>query len=257
MHLQLTTATATAPGAGGAAATAVSGDSLTTLNGKGKARIVAAWGTAQTAGFCQLAFPSGHDTTRGYRVGTSTGVNPFLLPPGLELPITFQEVVTATIAGSGTAGDVEQMSLIVAYDEVPGLAQRYTSPARALKGEKFTSVEASITSSAGPNYSGTETIATDSDLLLPNRDYAVMGYQTRTAVHAVGFVGPDTANTRVAGPGVLRPELTSRWFLMLSSMLGAPLVPVINTGNKTTTNLFVATDENAGTFVVTLHLALL
>jgi hypothetical protein len=45
--------------------------------------------------------------------------------------------------------------------------------------------------------------------------------------------------------------------MLLSRMTGEALVPVFNSGNKNQCFLGVATDENAGTFVIDLHLALL
>jgi hypothetical protein len=216
------------------------------------------WSTHQTAGFDQVAFPSGHDTTRGYRSGAATGVNPVQLPLGFSMQVDPQELLSVTIAGSVTAGDVEQNSMLLHYEDLPGVNARLIKADEAdRRAEKLTTIEASIVSSAGPGYSGTALINAGSDLLMANRDYALMGFYSRTAVHLIGLVGPDTGNMRVAAPGVLRPELSSQWFAALSRATGMPCVPVINSGNKASTNFFVATDENAGTFVITAFLALL
>lgn len=260
MHIQLTSATATAPGAGGAAAAAVTGDSLTVLNANRNKRvdIIALWGTNQTAGFAQVAFPTGHDTTRGYRASVAAAVVPFLLPLGLLLPITPQEAIAATIAGSATAGDVEQLTFLTRYEDMPGITQRLIGPAEVeRRTQRLTTIEASLVSSAGPGYSGTAAINAGSDLLIANRDYAVVGFSSRTAVQTIGIVGPDTGNVRVGCPGVLRSEITAQWFKLLSVALGEPLIPVINSGNRSQTNFFVATDENAGTFLITAYLVLL
>jgi len=56
---------------------------------------------------------------------------------------------------------------------------------------------------------------------------------------------------------MLRYDIGSQWFMVLSRLHGEPMVPVFNSGNKQNCFIGVATDENAGTFVVTLHLALL
>ena len=257
MNLSGITATATAPSTGAAAA-AVTGDSLTTLNAKhGRNGILAAWQTNQVAGAGQVSFPSAHDTTRGHRASVPVG-SAFLIALGFEMKVQPQEVIAPYIIGSATSGDVEQMTLLLRYSDMPGLDQRLISAA-ALKGrlEALTTLEASITSGAGPGYSGDELINADSDLLKANRDYALLGFTSRTAVHAIGIKGPDTANARILCPGFLRSELTSGFFPLLSRAYGEPLIPVINSGNKGSTYLFVHTDENAGTFLVTAHLALL
>lgn len=257
MHIELVSATATAPNTGAAAA-AIAGDSLTIKNGKGKQRIVAAWAKNQTAGFAQIAFPSGHDTTRGFRVGVLAGSS-IVLPLGMSIPVNAQETLSVNIAGSNTAGDVEQLSMLVAYDDVPGIAGRLISAAQLdSRFEKLTTVEASIVSTGGPSYGTPKAINADSDLLLANRDYAVLGATCRTTCQTAYLYGPDTAQMRIGVPGdSAKPEIMAQWFPLLSRAHGLPMIPVINSGNKASTFLGVTTDENAGTFLVTWHLALL
>ena len=257
MHLELVSVTATAPNTGAAGA-AITGDSLTIKNGRGRQRIVAAWAKNQTAGHAQISFPSGHDTTRGYRVGIPAGLSIFL-PLGIAIDVNAQETLNVNIAGSNTAGDVEQVSMLVHYDDVPGIGSRLISPAQLdAKIEKLTSVEASIVSTAGPSYGTAELISADSDLLLANRDYAVIGATFRTSCMAGYMFGPDTAQMKIAVPGdSAKAEITAQWFLLLSRAHGRPLIPVISSGNKGSTYLGVTADENAGTFLVTWHLALL
>jgi len=260
MHLELITASATAAATTGTAAAAVGTDSLVVKNAN-KAKpvdIIAAWQTNQTAGFGQIAFPSGHDTTRGYRAGAAIGVNGAILPMGVRMSVQPQETLAVTIGGTAVAGDVENMSFLLRYGDLPGIDARYiTANELERRTEKLTTVENSLASTAGPSYGTPELITADSDLLLANRDYAVVGFTCRTAVHAIYLLGPDFGNVRIACPGVLRQEITSQWFPLLSRAHGEALVPVLNSGNKNATFIGVVTDENAGTFVVAAILALL
>jgi hypothetical protein len=246
---------ATAAATGGSAAAALTGDSLNVRNYGEQPEIIAVWDTHQTAGFTQLAFPTGHDTTRGFRAGCPIG-GQVVLPLGSRIPITPQETITGTIAATAVAGDVENTSWLTAYDVDKG-QKLIDWPEVSRRLSKVTTIEASIASSAGPGYSGTELINADSDLLIANRDYALLGFSCRTAIHLMGIQGPDTGNDRIGCPGFLRFELTSQWFRLLSNATGEPCIPVINSGNKGSTNFFVSTDENAGTFLVTAHLVLL
>jgi hypothetical protein len=259
MHVQLVSFSATQPNTG-AAGVIFPTDSATILNANMSkpVDIISMWQTNQVAGFGQVAFPSGHDTTRGFRTGAAIGVNPAMLALGQRLPIQPQELMSVTIAGSNVAGDVEQLSMLIRYGDMPGISGRYIS-ARELddKRTKMTTIEQSIASTAGPAYSGEVVINTTTDLLLANRDYAVIGLSSRTQVHALTLRGPDLGNVRIGAPGVLRQELQSQWFTMLARAYDEPLIPVINSGNKGATFIGVAADENAGTFLVTLHLALL
>lgn len=253
----LTTAIATAAATTGTAAAALAGDSLTTRNYGRSPRLITAWQTNQTAGFGQLAWPTAHDTTRGWRVGVDAAATEIILPLGLILPITPQETIAATIGATAVAGDVEQMSWLTLYDEAHGQNLIDFNEVRS-RFLKTTSVEASLVSVAstyGP--AGGELINADSDLLIANRDYAVLGFTCRTRCHCISISGPDTGNDKIGCPGMLRYEIGAQWFRLLSQVHGVPLIPVINSGNKGSTSLFVNADENAGTFVVTMHLALL
>lgn len=249
MHVVLTTSSATAPNTGAAGA-ANTGDSLTTRNYKDPV-IATMWSSRQTSGFSQVAFPTGHDTTRGYRAQIAASTTELTLPIGMQIPLTPQELITNTISGSATAGDVELDSWLIRYADDQGQHWMPYEQVRSRMRE-MTTVSANITGAAGPQYGGTELINADSDLLIANRDYAVLGMSCSARIHAMGFVGPDTGNDRIAVPGNLRTDLTANFF---RNIFGA--CPVINSGNRASTNLFTVTDENVLNPNITLYLALL
>lgn len=260
MHLELLSVTATAPSTG-AAGLAVTGDSLTVKNGKGKIHIVSAWARQQTtAGFHQITFPSGHDVSRGIRTGVAaSATNLSIIPFTNPIEVQPQELLGITIAGSATAGDVEQLFMLLRYEDLPGISQRLISVAQLdSRREKSATIEISNVSTAGPSYGTPTVITTPADLLMANRDYAVLGATTRTACGAVYMVGPDTGNLRVGVPGdIAKPELCSQWFVLMSRISAQACIPVINSGNKASTFAHAMADENAGTFLTTWHLALL
>lgn len=256
-HIEIITASATAAAAGGSAAAALGGDTLQIKNGS-NIDIIAAWQTNQTAGFGQLIFPTAHETTRGYRANVPIGVNPSLFSFGARMRVEAQETLQPTIAATAVAGDVENMSLLIRYNDSPGMDANLITPEEVMRRvEKWTTIENSLASTAGPSYGTPETFIADSDLLKANRDYAILGMTPRTQCHAVYCQTPDGGNVRFGCPGVLRPEITSQWFALLSRVHGEALVPVFNSAGKGNCFVGVVTDENAGTFVVDLHLALL
>ena len=258
MHIEIITAAVTAGATTGTAAAALTGDSLVVKNGLGEIDIIAAWQTNQTAGFGQIITPTAHDTTRGYRANAPIGVNASLLPFGRQMRVKAQETLALTIAATAVAGDVENMTLLMRYKNFPGINARLITAQQAeTRTEKLTTIENSLASTAGPSYGTPETFVADSDLLLANRDYAILGLAPRTACHTVYVQTPDAGNVRFGVPGVLRQELSTQWFLLLSRVHGEPLVPVFNSGNKNQCFIGVVTDENAGTFVVDAYLALL
>lgn len=256
-HIEIVTASATAAATTGSAAAALPGDTLQIKNGR-NIDIIAAWQTNQTAGFGQLIFPTAHETTRGYRANVPVGLNPALFAFGSRIRVEAQETLAPLIAATAVAGDVENVSFMLRYNDSPGMDANLITPDEVMRrAEKWTTIENSLASTAGPSYGTPETFIADSDLLKANRDYAIIGITPRTAVHTVYCQTPDGGNVRFGCPGMLRQEVTSQWFMLLSRIHGEPLVPVFNSAGKGNCFVGVVTDENAGTFVVDLHLALL
>jgi hypothetical protein len=256
-HIEIVTASATAAATTGTAATALTGDTLVIKNGK-NIDILAAWQTNQTAGFGQLIFPTAHETTRGYRANAPIGTNPALFSFGTKMALEAQETLAPLIAATAVAGDVENVTYLIRYTDSPGMDAHLITPEEVLRRvDKWTTIENSLASTAGPSYGTPELFTADSDLMKANREYAIVGLTPRTAVHAVYVQTPDSGNVRFGGPGILRQEVSSQWFMILSRTHGEPLVPVFNSAGKNNCFIGVVTDENAGTFVVDLHLALL
>jgi hypothetical protein len=258
MHIETIAYQATAPGtASGAIGTAVGGDSLIIKNGQGPATLLQAWNMNQTAGYHQLTFPSGHDTTRGFRYNAGTAADA-KLTFGVGMEVEPQETITPTIVGSATGGDVETGILLVKYPNLPGVTGRYTTWSQLVqRTEKVTTVSATLTGAAA-GYTGSELINAESDLLRANRDYAVLGMTTSLSCAAVCLRGPDTGYQRVSVPG--NPDESQQlqeWFCLLARAYDDALIPIINSGNRNATFIDFVQNENNISPLVTVYLALL
>jgi hypothetical protein len=257
MHTETIAYTVTNPGAGGAAAAAVTGDSLTIKNNRGVSgpRIIDFFGQQATAGFQQIVFPTGHDTTRGYRVGQIPDDTYTHIPPGMSIPVTAQETITVTVAGGGAETDVG--ALTVHYPDLPGIDQRaLTWSQLQSRYEQMTTVFSAVTSGAGA-WGTAVLINAVTDLLKANRDYALLGITTTVDQLAVALTGPDTGNVRIGAPGSNQnTDEASCYFGFMARANGLACIPVINSGNKASTSL----QSVAATAVATnatLYLALL
>jgi hypothetical protein len=257
MHTELVSFSATQPNTG-AAATAFTGDSLTIKNSKGPAHIVAWWAQQQVDGYQQLITPTMHDTTRGFRTVVEASNIDNLLPAGMAIEVQPQELMSITIAGSNTAGDVELGHMLVHYPDLPGVNARAIKWSDLLRrAETLTTVQMTLTGAA-TGYTGAELITAESDLLRANRDYAIIGATTSTACGAITIVGPDTGYVRTAIPGQASDADIGRdWFAALSRQFDLALIPVINSGNKSATTIGITQNENNVSPVISITLALL
>jgi hypothetical protein len=252
---------ATAPGSSGAAASAFTGDTLTVLNASPGSRIsLIEWAAFnQGAGWHQLTHPSGHDVTRGMRAVVPAGAGRRLMPWGTEEPMVSQEIMSLTIAGSATAGQIELGIITIDYEDAPGLDGRFIAPHELWsRVEKLTTVQASIDTGTAGGWSGSEPINAESDLLKANRDYAVLGIATTTAGNAIGITAPDWSNTRIAVPSPFDNAFDPRsYFILLSDWTGRPCIPVFNSANRSNVLIDASGNQADWNPVVSIHLALL
>jgi hypothetical protein len=242
---------ATAPGAG-AAAVVVAGDNANVRSipaGK-RALLIGMWATNQVLGTWQLTSPRLHDATRGLRFRVpAAGPQPLISAPfGQQL--YDQDTLSAFVVGSAVGGQFEQMSLLVYYEDLQGVAGRFITKDDLMKRVvECVTVEDTITATVAGGYTGSRALNAGSDLLKGNQDYALIGYRVGVACNAICFRGADTGNLRVSGPGdVLGGDYTRDWFLRLSDDWQLPLIPVFNSANKAGIQVDVVQNQ-AGTAV--------
>jgi hypothetical protein len=214
-----------------------------------------------TSSFAQVITPSGHDTTRGWRVhqgGTAqrsalVGVHP--LTPKIERG----ETLSITIGGSATAGDVEFLVLGVAYPKIPG---EFAGADVLRRVRHITTISGSLTPTTNGQWPTGTALAALQDTLRANQRYAVLGVSIGNGdgIACAMLVGPDTSNYRVPIPvwdGQIEPQSAPHRMAALAEMSGLPIVPVINSGNKTSTFLGLVANENGTARNVSLLLGLL
>jgi hypothetical protein len=245
----------TAIGATLAALTPLTGDSFSVRNGNPGAEILLLqlWADVQVAGTMRVRSPRFHDNVQGIRFDTVIGDLKPLLPWGLPEPLLPQDNMTIELAGSAVAGDIEQVMALLYYADLGGSDARLESwESIAPRIEHIVTVENTIATGAAGNYSGSEAISAEFDLLKANTDYALLGYVVDTECAAVAWRGSDTGNYRVGGPG--EPDLrdiTKDWFVLLSQAYGLPCIPVFNAGNKAAITVEAVQDENGADPTVT------
>jgi hypothetical protein len=258
--LELITGFVTAPSTTLTALTMAAGNSLTVRNApSGMARLLTFWTDSQGIGQLQVRSPRMHDNVQGITVGTQISEVQPLTPWGMPQQLYPQDTLTALLSGSATAGDIETASMLIHYDDLPGTDARLA---------RWSEVESNIESimistntlslgTAG-GYSGQEAINAEVDDWKANRDYVLIGYQTTVECACIRWVGSDTGNLGVGGPGHENfKSLTGDWFRRLSESFDLPLMPIFNAANKNGILIDGAQDENGSDPLVTSIFGLL
>jgi len=225
---------------------AADGESLSIrwLGSNTKVELLEAWG-ANNVTKCDFSIrsPLLHDNTRGIRFAhqfnpTLSGAdgNPQIyLPPYWTQP--YEPTDTLIVEVQGAANDDVTFTQLLCYEspEVQGArlmsAQEVSSRLRNLIGIRTSPVPHATTST----YGVAEAINTDDDRLKANTDYALLGLTTDLPVTTVGVFGPDTANFTIPMPGHWNAQISSGWFYEMARRWNRPLIPVINSNNKSVT----------------------
>jgi hypothetical protein len=251
---------ATNPGATLTTLTASTGTSFT-VRGTDAAKaawLLSAWAFNATAGELRITSPRLHDQVQGIRNRiTAAATHPVYPGPndaGFSQRLYAQDNLTVQLSGGGAELDIA--GLLIAYDDLQGVAGRFIDQPNLKKlGQNVVTVEVTVTAVATGNFGGAVAINSTFDNLIANTDYAILGGMTDTRGNAVGITGVDLGNLRVgfpAEPGIR--FYTNNWFQLLAAAFNAPYIPVINSANKSATTVDVQTNGAGGTYIINLEM---
>lgn len=241
-----------------AAATASSGDSFTVRNGSQTAAIglmAIGYDAATSGGQVQVKSPLLHDDVRGITLIPGQTPSQLLLPMEQGQVLKPQDTLTVQMLVNH-ASETDVGFLSIYYADLPGAAARLHSWADIsgiIANLKPLEVDFS-TNGTGGVWQDTA-VTTTENLLKANTDYAVLGYLSNTALCAIGVKGSETANLRVAGPGVLTQIDTTDYFVWRSNVSGIPQIPVFNAANAASFYLSCLAQQASTAVKVSLILA--
>lgn len=209
-----------------------------------------------TSGAVRVLSPRVHDNVRGITFTTPENPAVFNMPQMMGQVVYPQDTLAVSLTGGTNETDLAALSIY--YDNLPGANARLHSWGDIASLIQYIKpLEVDVTNSATIATWTDTVITTTEDLLIANRDYAVLGYVTDTNISLVGIKGTETGNLRIAGPGTTSTDDTSSFFVDWSNKEGTPHIPVINSANKG--GIFVSTADvvASSTPKVQLILALL
>jgi hypothetical protein len=224
--------------------TANSGDALAVANFQdGEANLLELWGNDSTSvmeGQMIYTRPqSTHDQSHGLRfqnasllAGSAAKVGAQEYLPG-KVGFQLYKSDTATIQVTSTAADNCAVSYNILYDDLPGAAGVFITPAQAatLQNSIVGINVAAVTSSTRGAYGASRAFNTDDARLHANTWYCICGYTLQTPVMTVSLIGPDWGGQRIGGPGDPLTFRTGSWFFDQSDRWQKPLVPCFNSNN--------------------------
>lgn len=211
-----------------------------------------------TAGETRITSARLHDQTQGIRNRSTAALSSPLMPgfgtAGFAQRLYAQDNLTIQVSGGGA--ELDNIGLLIGYDDLQGVAGRFIDQATIKKtGVAVVTVEVTVTAVATGNWGGSVAVNSTNDNLIANTDYAIIGGMTDTRGLGVGITGVDFGNLRVGFPA--EPTIrgfTANYFQQLSVMFNAPYIPVFNSANKAATTVDVNTNGAGGTFIVNLEL---
>lgn len=260
--LDTVTATGTAIGSSLAALTINAGDSFTIKNASLNSDVwlLNFWADVQLAGIVRIRSPKMHDNVDAIRSRTIVNSLDALLPWGVPQRMYPQDTEIVELQGSTTAGQIESVTQLLYYSDLPGQAARFITPDQLkARMKNFFGNRVALTLGTTAAYAGAVPINNAVDLLKAYTDYAVLGMTSDIRVGALCLRGPDTGNLRVSQPGQANVlgalRYGAEWFRRLSIGYGMGLIPIINSANKGATQIDAMADNNGGTANVTIWLA--
>ena len=203
------------------------------------------------AGVMRVRSPLIHDVSQGIRVAIPAGASPNVIYQGICQPLQPQDSLIVDTTGGASETDVCVIGTY--YSALPGASARlYDYPTIQGSVVNIEAIQVAVTSSATIGAWTSALINVTQDTTRANTDYAVLGYETDTALAAIAIYGPDTANLRCGGPGFVQPLETRDYFVRMSRLTGRPHIPVFNSANKGSTNVAVIANTASVAANVTL-----
>lgn len=230
-------------------------------NGSPSAYLFGTWAQMAIAADLSIFSPRMHDDVHGIQTRVQVSISNPVFPYLTMQAMYSQDTPTVqSVFGSAPGNTVAECAgYNIWYDDLPGISANLASWEQvAPQIQSFYGVKVSCVSSATAGALGAgSAINSVYDNFKANQRYALLGYLVNVACANVSIQGSDTGNLQIGGPGAISQIETRRLFIDYSMATGKPMIPIINSANKASTNVFVSHTTASTTVIVDLIFAYL
>lgn len=238
-----------------AAVTIATGDSLQvrSFSPQGWAKLEAIFYKGTAKAQTRVQSPMFHDNVTGITYGPNETPALELLPQYVGQPLVTGDTLTLL---SGTAANTSAIAALLHYYSDPNGPVARLHSWGDISGiiKSIKAFEVDVTANAAIGTWSDTVVNTVDKQLHAHADYAVLGYETDTALACIGIKGQATNNLRVCGPGAATTVDISDWFVKMSERHGTPHIPVFNADNQGAT--YVSCLDNAASTAAKVYLIL-
>lgn len=230
-------------------------------NGSPSAYLFGIWAQMGIAADLAIFSPRMHDDVHGIQTRIQVSNPNPVFPYSFDQAMYSQDTPTVQSTFGSAPGNTvaEQAGYNIYYDDLPGISANLASWAQVEPQIiSFYGVKVSCVSSATAGALGAgSAINSVYDNFKANQRYALLGYMVNVACANVSVQGSDTGNLQIGGPGSIGLIETRQYFVDLSNLSGRSCIPIINSANKASTNVFVSHTTASTTVIVDLMFAYL
>jgi hypothetical protein len=229
-----------------------SGDSLgvRSFDSPAYARLEAIFLQGSGTRSARLLSPRLHDNVTGLSFTAAESPTQFLLPKDVGQPLYSADTLTLQLDAAASSDTVA--ALFNYYSDLEGIDAKLLTweqvKARMIDIKTF---QVAVTSSATIGGWTDTVITTTENQLKADFSYAVLGFETNSALLCMGLKGPATGNLRVCAPGSTETLELSSYFIEMGMRHNAPHIPAFKANDRAATNISVAANTASVSATVT------
>lgn len=223
------------------AATPATGDSLAvrSFDSPGRAYFEALFLQGSGTRQARLTSPRLHDNVTGLTFQTAETPAQFLFPRQAAQDLYSVDQLTVALDAAASSDTVA--ALLAYYTDLKGISADLR-PWAEIKDQviNYKTVEVDLTTSATIGQWSDTVITTTENQLKADYAYAVLGFETQTALLCMGLKGPATGNLRICAPGSTETLDITSYFIEMEERQKRPFIPVFKANDRGNTFLSAA-----------------